>query len=167
MDKRTLKTKEKLRKAALELSRTIPLEEMSVSALCKKAGINRTTFYKYYAVPEDVLLEMNREMIDEMLEQMHREGEAELYPMLLKCCQKLVEKGAGNKNAALIDERMVEMVMDGMREPELYQNNEKLHFIAGGTAAVLERWLKEDASKRRSAREVAAELTGYIQAVLK
>lgn len=48
MDLRIVKTKKAIREAFLELRRTLPLEKIKVTDICRKALINKTTFYKYY-----------------------------------------------------------------------------------------------------------------------
>lgn len=47
--------------------------EVSISELCKKAGINRNTFYAHYSSPESVLTDIANEL------------SAELFLMLAKC----------------------------------------------------------------------------------
>ena len=73
MDKRIEKTKEKLRQALGELVRTESIDRISVSALCERAGINRTTFYKYYSVPDDIQQEIIDENIADILQLMWQE----------------------------------------------------------------------------------------------
>ena len=73
MDKRIEKTKEKLRQALGELVRTESIDRISVSALCERAGINRTTLYKYYSVPADIQQEIIDENIADILQLMWQE----------------------------------------------------------------------------------------------
>lgn len=47
-DLRVIKTKKALHQALLRLLRTNTLESISVSALCREAGVNRGTFYLHY-----------------------------------------------------------------------------------------------------------------------
>lgn len=65
MDPRILRTKKALRQSVIRLRRKTPLAEITVSELCRDSGVNRTTFYKYYRIPEDVY----REMIDELFQE--------------------------------------------------------------------------------------------------
>ncbi len=58
MDKRVEKTKEKLHTALIELMEKQPLYSIAVSRLCKKAGINRNTFYSHYENTADILEEI-------------------------------------------------------------------------------------------------------------
>lgn len=47
-----------LHQALLELLQKKPLNKITVSELCKKAGVNRTTFYHYYTAPVEILYEV-------------------------------------------------------------------------------------------------------------
>lgn len=59
-------TRRLLRDAMLQLLCDRPLEKISVSALCRTAGINRTTFYHHYQTPNDVLVTMENEIVEEL-----------------------------------------------------------------------------------------------------
>ncbi|ROO86347.1 TetR family transcriptional regulator [Actinocorallia herbida] len=50
-----MQTRAKLRAAVLDLASRAPVEEITVSDLTKKAGINRSTFYKHASSPADLL----------------------------------------------------------------------------------------------------------------
>ena len=63
MDKRILHTKKFVQDALLELIKEKKLNEISVSELCKRATINRNTFYSHYNNPMDVLEEMSSAMM--------------------------------------------------------------------------------------------------------
>ncbi len=167
MDKRIEKTKEKLRQALGELTCRQPVSEVSVSALCEKAGINRTTFYKYYRVPEDVQQEILDETVDDLLSRMWQDpNEWTIQDLILRTLQMVI------KNRKLVENcshdltiHMAEKLMDSLRFPQLHQD-EQLYFVAGGTAAVIDRWLKAD-FRTKNTEEVANELAGYIEAVIR
>ena len=42
------------------------LEDVNVSALCRESGINRATFYRHYTCPRDVLVDLERDMMQEL-----------------------------------------------------------------------------------------------------
>ena len=48
-DRRILKTKRALRESLLYLLKEQPIQKISVSRLCEKSHINRSTFYTYYS----------------------------------------------------------------------------------------------------------------------
>lgn len=47
-----------LHEALLQLLKKKPLNKITVQELCKKAGVNRTTFYNHYETPDDILREI-------------------------------------------------------------------------------------------------------------
>ena len=53
-DYRSVQTEHLARMALIKLMESTPLEKITVTALCKEAGINRNTFYAHYYRPEDV-----------------------------------------------------------------------------------------------------------------
>ncbi|PFN20341.1 TetR/AcrR family transcriptional regulator [Bacillus cereus] len=61
-DMRILKTKEALHNALLELLNEKTLEVISISEICRKAKINRGTFYLHYKQVEDLFEEYFKEI---------------------------------------------------------------------------------------------------------
>lgn len=76
-NQRVLLTKRLLKEAFLEMFETTPIDKIHVRTLCEKAGINRSTFYKYYSSPYDLLEEMENEMlmlVEQELQKCHSLG---------------------------------------------------------------------------------------------
>lgn len=65
-NQRIILTKRMLKEALLKLMETKSIQKISVSELCKEAGINRVTFYNHYSAPSDILTEMGDELISGM-----------------------------------------------------------------------------------------------------
>lgn len=65
INQRVAVTKRMLREGLIRLLDVKPLEKINITELCHEAGINRTTFYRYYEYPKDILLEMQSEFIKE------------------------------------------------------------------------------------------------------
>lgn len=59
-------TKRLIQDALVELLREKPLGKVSVSELCARADVNRTTFYKHYATQHDVLREIGERIVAEI-----------------------------------------------------------------------------------------------------
>lgn len=57
-NQRVMLTKRLIREALVTLLKEKNLRQISVRELCERAGINRTTFYKHYGAPEQVLQEI-------------------------------------------------------------------------------------------------------------
>ena len=60
-DRRILRTKKAIREAFLSLLTERPFEDITVSALSERAGINRKTFYLHYISTRELLDEIRRE----------------------------------------------------------------------------------------------------------
>ena len=63
-NRRITLTKKMLKEALLRLLEQEPLEKINISELCREADINRTTFYKYYTSPHDVLTSISCDLVD-------------------------------------------------------------------------------------------------------
>ena len=57
-------TAEKMDSALMEILKTKSFEYITVSEICKKAGVNRSTFYLHYENTKDLLEETIRNMMD-------------------------------------------------------------------------------------------------------
>lgn len=55
MDKRIINTKKRLTNTLIIIMKHKPVNDITVLELCKRANINRTTFYKYYKDIDDLL----------------------------------------------------------------------------------------------------------------
>lgn len=64
-DARALQTKKRLKESLLDLLRTRSIDALSVTELCRNAGIGRTAFYQHYGNLSRVL----DELLDEILSQ--------------------------------------------------------------------------------------------------
>lgn len=55
-------TKRLLKESLLRLLNEKELNKISVTELCRDAGINRATFYRHYEIPRDVLIEIEKDL---------------------------------------------------------------------------------------------------------
>ena len=65
MDPRFARTKVAIHNAIIDLLRERNLSEITVSALCQRAGVNRNTFYAHYNNPTEVVEEISKEFMQE------------------------------------------------------------------------------------------------------
>lgn len=63
-NQRTRLTRQLLFHALVEMLGETDMEKITVTELCRRAGINRTTFYKYYKIPHDVLDDLERSELE-------------------------------------------------------------------------------------------------------
>ena len=61
-------TRRLLQEGMLRLLAHDKLENISVTALCKESGINRATFYNHYTSPSQLLQEMEKTLVDQLLQ---------------------------------------------------------------------------------------------------
>ncbi len=65
LNQRVAVTKRMVKEGLMRLLKKKSLEKINITELCQEAGINRTTFYRYYELPRDVLTEMQNEFFEE------------------------------------------------------------------------------------------------------
>lgn len=63
-DRRVKYTKQAIRESFLELLKEKPIDKISVTEICKRADINRGTFYSHYADPYDLKHQLEQELKD-------------------------------------------------------------------------------------------------------
>ena len=63
INRRVRMTRRLLKDALLELLAQTELSRISVTALCKAADVNRSTFYSYYNSPSDLLVDIEQEVL--------------------------------------------------------------------------------------------------------
>jgi len=66
MDPRTARTQRSLQQAALELATERDLDEITVSDIAERAGVNRSSFYQHYSDKETLLADALDAMVDEV-----------------------------------------------------------------------------------------------------
>ena len=64
------KTTVKIRESFIKLLETTPLEDITVTAVCDKAGINRATFYYHYDSVQNLFDELERQLENEFNQSM-------------------------------------------------------------------------------------------------
>lgn len=71
-NQRVAVTKRMVQEGLLRMLEKKPLEKINITELCQEAGVNRTTFYRYYELPKDVLMEMERDFFEETFDHFQR-----------------------------------------------------------------------------------------------
>lgn len=67
---RTLLTKSIIKESLLEILKDKKIHEISIREICKKANINRATFYNYYASPKDAFIEIENGFVDAVVNEL-------------------------------------------------------------------------------------------------
>lgn len=172
-------SKRLLKEALLRLLEHKELEQIRVTDLCREAGINRTTFYRHYELPRDVLIELEKDLYHDLRQTVplpRTAGEVEgcLQALCVYMEQRLpLIRVIVRCNT---DADFAAFVMDIYRElwPELDQpwpwlglalteEDRKMVVLygAGGSYFVLRHWMLGDLNK--SAEEMADYLCRQVQ----
>lgn len=69
MDNRVRYTKMILQQALLKLLQTKHIDKITIKELCEEAQVNRGTFYLHYTSPNELLMEIEQQFIDEHMVQ--------------------------------------------------------------------------------------------------
>ncbi len=164
-------SKSLLKQALLELLKEKGIEEITVYELCRRAQINRTTFYKYYGSPPALLNEMVQELFDELEKYLSADERSELS--ILRKAVEYLEKEQ-DKCRVIINsvsdrecsERLFglpgvrSMFERGIRHPFTdIQKDYLLLFFCQGGYAIIRRWLN------RGCRESAEEIAGLLYSI--
>jgi len=164
-NQRVMLTKRMLLDALVDMLENKEIGEISVTELCRHAGVNRTTFYKHYSTPNDILTE---------LAQRHVNGLAEVYRTRTGSVVDQIEAGCAylyrNADAVclLMRSRMDEIIPKAVFQeliqlipvqPVFSANLDAvectlvLTYIANGCYFLIRKWLMEDVQK--TPREIA------------
>lgn len=169
MNTKIQNTKKALCVAALSLIEEHSIRDITVSELCKRAGINRTTFYKYYSVPSDVIEEYLadvQEQIFSTVQISRAEESASLYDIFLEICLKYYTDPLFSKlytyyhqnNLSYIEKQITSGISNFPYDKSC------VYFIAGGVDAVLTRWIEDGFVERPE--EIAQKLDAMIKRMI-
>lgn len=86
-DRRVTLTKAILREALVEAIKEKPIDKITVTELCKRAKINRNTFYSHYASPRDVLSEIQDDFLRQLLPALGHSTNGSIIDMIREMCR--------------------------------------------------------------------------------
>ena len=172
-DHRTRVTKMLIRRALTELLQKKPIQSISITELCQRAGINRGTFYAHYTDLYDLLRQMEEELLADFqkaLEPLLRDRSVALTPAqvtsgIFQCLQDNAEictitlGDYGDKSFAqrLLDlgqERCMEIYSKAFPGATPKMIADFYTFVSAGCMGLLTKWLSGGMSV--SAEELAS-----------
>lgn len=146
-------TKRLLQEALIRLMNDKDIANISVSELCKEAGINRTTFYYHYGNQHDVLQEMEMSMLEELRRCLSTgEGRSTRRDKTVAMFRYLQENAewaklmfCNSRREAVFAEKLFALTVQIRQEEhtELHTPQEMLlgTFLANGSYAMIRYWL--------------------------
>lgn len=172
-DRRVAMTKRMLKDALTEMLRRTDIYHVSIRELCQRADVNRTTFYKYYSSPFDLLGDMEKEFLD-FLSNAIKEHAANPVLIIETVCEYLenhLEFGRliiNNNVDPLFPQKLFSLA--AVREAVLAKYAEKqgesaleyrFNYIAYGAYRVICVWLNKE--ERESPEQISKQLIRFIQ----
>ena len=167
-DRRIKYTKMVLRQALLDLMKDQPIHRITVTDICRKADVNRNTFYAHYSTPADLLARIEDDLFDEVDSSISRSLKPGTITALITELLELVAANrdlcsilfseSGNKDflrrimyiasdRSLAEWKTAARSWDDEKFDKLYV------FVANGSLAVIQHWIQ--AGMRESPQEVA------------
>ncbi len=154
-DIRIVKTKQKFRRALLDILQSKSLSQISVCEICAKAGVNRNTFYSHYSSAEELMGEVESDFTKELMDTIKVQDEyissvRDLIKVILSLVRSnldmctLIFSEGGEKvipsilqtvYTSAVDNWIVNTGMNADDAQMLYQ------FISGGAVSAIRAWI--------------------------
>lgn len=177
MDKRVALTKEKLRTNLLQLLKERPLDQISISLICTRAGINRNTFYSHYQSVGQLMKEIEDGFLMRLFSEINESFSIEVSKSVKDLLVKLLSLVRENSEmcALLFSKhgdkdflnRIIEQILPsatGMWK-DFFNMEEKTAgwvyaFIVGGAISIIEQWVEKGCV------EPVDEVAGFLDMVI-
>lgn len=88
-NQRVALSKRMLKEGLLRCLKRTEIDRLPISELCREAGINRATFYRYYQLPKDILVEIGWEQVKE-IEQIFKSGSSQSLEARMTECFRYI-----------------------------------------------------------------------------
>lgn len=159
LDNRVRYTKAVLQQALLKILQTKHIDKVTIKELCEEAKVNRGTFYLHYATPNDLLMEIEQQFIDENMAQFNpyfHEGYetsymATLFASILKnreLCRIIMGKNGNPRFIERIQKMLRPNIIDGWSKEFPKYRREDLDyvydFIFTGSMRLILNWIDDD-----------------------
>lgn len=133
-----------------------PLNKITVKELCESAEINRATFYRYYRDPYDLMENLEREFLGELLDAIREPGRRSFRETLVRILRE-IEKNGGlyrvlfsengdphfpNRIFDLCYQNSSVDVAETFQSLSPSQRKWLYYFTAMGCGGVLEQWMR-------------------------
>ena len=158
MDRRIINTKKKLTNTLLLLIQEKRLKDITVLELCKKANINRTTFYKYYKDVEDLVNKTEESLLVELETNISDIKRNYLISFTGKIIEAISEKkeiytkllGENGDHTflkrilGLVYNQSIEEWTKLLKKASREDLDKIYNFIVDGTIGIVEEWIKNN-----------------------
>lgn len=159
LDNRVRFTKMVLQQALLQILKKKNIDKVTIKELCAEAKVNRGTFYLHYATPNDLLMEIEQQFLDENMAKFNpyfQEGYetsymANLFAGILKnreLCRIIMGKNGNPRFVERIQNMIRSDIIDGWcREFPKYRREDLDYvydFVFAGSMRLILNWIDDD-----------------------
>lgn len=170
-DRRILKTKRALRESLLYLLKEQPIQKISVSRLCEKSDINRSTFYTYYSSPMDLLHSIEKDILHTLKEDMEQFHKGNSVSQLMSSITSYISSNrelirlifSDNGDPGFLNQLTLQLqeqtVADWQRRYPFCTKDDLISlqiFISRGCIGIIEQWIRS--GFRQTAEEISRTL---------
>lgn len=164
-NKKGLFYKDKLKSALLRLlHQNVGIEQITVTALCEEAKVNRSTFYSHYSIPHDILNEIEEEVLHQAYAYLREISDVD-YNSLTYLLKYIKEHDDVfrvlflQSRDTLFQEKILQQAIRNFRQLKSRYINRKDYeyvnaFIMSGSREILNHWIATD--YERDADDIAA-----------
>ena len=175
IDGRIKYTKQAIRNNLLKLIRIMPIEKITVKALCEKSEINRATFYRHYNDCYDVMEEIEMEMLDELFKLIEKRNQEDIFLIMaenIKEHREIYTSVSSDNGDPYFSEKIIRLCYKEKRE-QIKTAFSKLsetqchwlyEYFAHGCAGILSCWMA--GGMKESTENVAEFLSKIITVTL-
>ena len=158
LDNRVRYTKMVLQQALLKILQNKHIDKVTIKELCEEAKVNRGTFYLHYATPNDLLIEIEQQFIDENMAMFspYFDGGYEtsyiaaLFAGILKnrdLCRIIMGKNGNPRFVERIQQMIRPYVVDGWcKEFPTYKRDDLDYvydFVFSGSMRLILNWIED------------------------
>ena len=175
-NRRVRMTKRLMKDALLELLEQRELSDISVTAVCEAADINRSTFYNYYSSPSELLRDIEQDVLD-CIPNPPLTLDQETEEQLLKNTTAFFDYVIENRQTFRIlfsettnndfSSRLVDLLCSQHIISNVSIDEKTLrfmqHYIANGTVGMLREWISMDFPV--TSREIAEMMYSYSRKI--
>ena len=165
-------TKKLLKNALVELLMDTPLQKVSITEICSRAEINRTTFYKYYSSECDLYADIENDFLNILSQNLKESGTVGLENLLavIEANPKVAAALINNSSEEEFSGRIFSLpeVTGSMNFKKLEKTGHHydiLFYICSGSYAIIKRWVNNGFD--RSPKEMSDFLQMMIAKVIK
>ena len=153
-DARVRYTRMIIQNTFLKLLKEKPISKITVKEICEIAEINRTTFYKHYHDPYDLLEKLEEEAISGLLSTMEESRSEHILLSILRTIYKnhnlfdhLISAGDDKSFSYRLAVRCFEKIkditlQDAGNQPPALTSGLYFSYLAGGVSGIIEYWIQ-------------------------